>query len=233
MGIEIQSEEMRNNFRDARCYASRVRALVRACAGKRVIHIGCVDSGFYQRHSEDGRLLHAELCRVAQQVVGVDVDRAGIEVMRKDGFQRLVVADITEVIGREAVLAAAAEFDGTALIICGETIEHVPDPLRFMSGVLEISRGTGAEVILTTPNPFYLSNFVNAVRGVEVVHPDHNAYLSAANLKTLIRKAGGASECRVDYYTNPSQHRWRARIKTLLTARFPMLADGVLMTLRA
>jgi len=233
MGLEIQAEELSNDFRGARCYRSRIDALVRACAGRTVIHIGCVDAGFYRRHSDAGRLLHAELCRVAKQVIGVDVDGDGIDVMRRDGFQNLVVADITELAGRSAVLQAATETNGIELIICGETIEHVPDPLSFMSGVLAISRGTGAEVILTTPNPFYLSNFVNATRGVEVVHPDHNAYLSAANLKTLIRKAGGAAECRVDYYANLSERRWRAWIKTLITARYPMLADGVLMTLRA
>jgi 2-polyprenyl-3-methyl-5-hydroxy-6-metoxy-1,4-benzoquinol methylase len=192
-----------------------------------------VDAGFYEFHSANGRLLHAELCKVAQRVIGVDVDASGIEVMRRDGFQDIVLADITESDGRAAVLRAATEVNGIDVIICGETIEHVPDVVRFMSGVLAISRAATAEVILTTPNPFYFRNFLNAALGVEVVHPDHNAYLSAANLRTLVRKAGGATDVRVEYYTNLSERSWRARMKSLLGSWFPMLADGVWLTVRA
>jgi 2-polyprenyl-3-methyl-5-hydroxy-6-metoxy-1,4-benzoquinol methylase len=233
MGPEIQTEQMRNSFRGARCHQSRVGALLHACAGRKVIHIGCVDAGFYEFHSAHGKLLHAELSKVAQRVIGVDVDAPGLDVMRRDGFQDLVLADITESEGRAAVLRAATEVNGVDVIICGETIEHVPDVVRFMSGVLAISRGTAAEVILTTPNPFYFRNFLNALLGVEVVHPDHNAYLSATNLTTLVRKAGGAIDLRVEYYTNLSERSWRAKTKSLLAMWFPMLADGVWLSVRA
>jgi uncharacterized UPF0146 family protein len=196
------------------------------------LHVGCVDVGFYETHLAQDRFLHDDLLEAAARVVGVDVDAAGVARMLRDGYTDVFVVDITTREGRSelrGMLGAPPELD---VILCGEVIEHVSSPLDLVRGLLDVSRTTGAEIVITTPNPFYWGRFVEAIFRRETVHPDHNAYLSAANLKALARKAGGASELTCDFYENHSSSSLRSLLKHGISRVLPCLADGVIVRFR-
>ena len=48
------------------------------CAGRRVIHVGFVDMGCAQLNTQSGVWLHEHLDRTAKELVGIDLDEAGV-----------------------------------------------------------------------------------------------------------------------------------------------------------
>jgi 2-polyprenyl-3-methyl-5-hydroxy-6-metoxy-1,4-benzoquinol methylase len=229
---EVVDAATKHEFSGARAYRSRREFARLLCRRKRVLHVGCVDAGYYATHLAQKRFLHDDLVEVSAGVLGVDVDVEGIARMLADGYSDVFVLDITTTQGRLELLPRLESLGRLDVILCGEVIEHVPSPIELMRGLLELSRLTGAEVVVTTPNPFYWGRFVEAIFRRETVHPDHNAYLSAANLKTLARKAGGASELDCDFYENHASSSLRRAFKHGVSQLMPCLSDGVIARFR-
>ena len=77
-------------------YITRQAWLCSHLAGKRVVHIGCVDHDIGQvRHKRQrGKWLHGALLEASARVLGVDIDAAGIEKLRDEfGMQDLLAAE--------------------------------------------------------------------------------------------------------------------------------------------
>jgi hypothetical protein len=150
-----------------------------------------------------------------------------------DGYSDVWVIDITTEQGRTDVTRLLGPSGLLDIVLCGEVIEHVQNTVDLMRGLVELSRVTKAEIVITTPNPFYWGRFVEAVLGRETVHPDHNAYLSAANLKALARKAGGATDLECNFYENHGTSRLLGLVKHGVSRLVPCLADGVIARFRS
>jgi hypothetical protein len=172
--------------------------------------------------------LQDDLLAVASRVVGVDVDVAGISQMRADGYTDVHVLNIAEEAGRRVLQDLFGSSAPPEVVVCGEVIEHVDNPIQFVSGLIQFSQVTGAQFVITTPNPFYWGRFTQALRSREVVHPDHNAYLSLANLEAIVRKAGGATQLEFSFYENHGSTGMKSLVKRSISRAFPCLADGVI-----
>jgi 2-polyprenyl-3-methyl-5-hydroxy-6-metoxy-1,4-benzoquinol methylase len=155
------------------------------CAGKRVLHLGCVDTGLMAERFARGELMHQQLASVARELWGIDVDQEGISFLRAKGFDRLLCVDICR--EDECHELTKEPFD---IIVASEVIEHLENPGIFLKAVRRIMAPGKTEFVVTVPNAFAISNFINLARGVEVVHPDHNYWFSYRTLTTLLRKSG-------------------------------------------
>ena len=58
--------------------------IIERLAGKSVLHVGPTDSPCTRSHARLGRLLHADLQGKCQELVGLDLDKEAIEIMRKE-----------------------------------------------------------------------------------------------------------------------------------------------------
>jgi hypothetical protein len=57
--------------------------ILKQCAGKRVLHLGCTDWPVTAERLKAGKLLHQKLTSVCSLVVGVDPDEEGINSRRQ------------------------------------------------------------------------------------------------------------------------------------------------------
>jgi len=149
-----------------------------ACRGARVLHLGCVDHPFLRERLASGDLLHAALDDVAAELSGVDLDRTGLETLRAAGFANLYEANIEEL----HTVAITERFD---VIVAGEIIEHLASPGAFLRQVPRLL-APGGRLLVTVPSAQSIRLAVNALRGVEMVHPDHKAYFSPHTLTKLL-----------------------------------------------
>ena len=74
------------------------------------------------------------------------------------------------------------------MIIAGEFIEHIDQPVDFL--LMLKRRFPGREVILSTPNGLAFSNTLLGMIGCEAQHPDHVHIFTYKILRTLCRRAG-------------------------------------------
>lgn len=164
------------------CYFApdRDEVILRACRGKRVVHIGACDSPYTMQKMSDGLLLHARLLDVASDVVGVDVDREAIQILEQQGIRDIVHADCRE----------PTEIMGSAdVVVLGETIEHVGDPGELILQ-MKLTMRPDALLIISTPNLYSLSFQLMVLRGSESFHDDHVVGFSMGLLVRLLRSCG-------------------------------------------
>lgn len=153
--------------------------------GKRVLHVGCVDAGLLHERFARGELMHQKLAAVASELWGVDVDADGIAFLAAQGFGNLLAGDICE----PETLRQLCDrpFD---LIIASEVVEHLENPGAFLRSARQIMRPGVTELIVTIPNAFGVNTLLWMLRGVELVHPDHNYWFSYHTASTLLGKCG-------------------------------------------
>jgi hypothetical protein len=158
--------------------------------GKRVLDIGGLDETALLKR-DTAHWLHGRLTRAAERVIGID-SSAQIPA------EGLVTAPNARIHRGDATAIDPALLAGQAidLVVAGEFIEHVRDPLQFL-GELR-ARLPGCELVLTTPNGPSAANALLALIGREAQHPDHLASFSWKILHTLCRRAGLA-----DYEIRP------------------------------
>ena len=112
-------------------------------SGKRVLDIGC-RSGALTRHFLDGN-----------EVVGLDVDRAGLAKAEALGIEP-VVADVGE-----PLPFADASFDA---VVAGELLEHLPFPEALVAEARRVLRPSGV-LVGSVPNAFRLQSRLRFLRG--------------------------------------------------------------------
>jgi len=152
---------------------NRVSYFEELCLNKTVIHFGCTDWPIFDSNNN----LHIKLSKHAKVLHGFDIDKEGIENLKKFVNQEYFSAfsEIPDI-----------EYD---ICLVPETIEHVDNVRLFLE---ELSKVRANTFIITAPNCFskeHLSrNFYADDYFVEVVHPDHNCWYSPYTLKNQIEK---------------------------------------------
>lgn len=154
---------------------SRLDVFGRICAGRRVLHVGCVDWPITDLRQS----LHLQLDGLCQ-LDGFDIHTDAFEAMQPHLRGRLFSRweDVRD------------EYD---VVLVPEVMEHVPD----VQGFLRDLDGVNArEYVITVPDAFscFRNHFdynSGAQTFVEVVHPDHNCWYTPFTLSNTLRKYTG------------------------------------------
>jgi SAM-dependent methyltransferase len=180
----------------------RQEFVVDYAAGKRVLHLGCVDEGLTEKKHQEGLLLHERLGRNTRELWGVDVDPEGLRWMQEHGYPHLYQADIEN-------LASVPELKGQSfdLILLTEVMEHLDNPGRFLQGARDLF-GPQTELLITVPNATSLANLMMNWQAKELVHPDHNYWFSLHTITALL----GKFDYRVTFTAVYCQHDFRRSI---------------------
>ena len=143
------------------------------CQGKKVLHFGCTDWPIFKPETN----LHIQLSKVTKELHGFDIDKEGIDNLKKYVNQKYFsnFSDIKE-----------EKYD---VCIVPETIEHVDNVRTFLEGLSTVN---ATVFYITAPNCFSKKhinrNFYEENQFIEVVHPDHNCWYSPFTLKNVIHK---------------------------------------------
>ena len=163
----------------------RISLLEEMARDRRVIHIGCVDHlEVLEEKITAGIWLHGRLLAVSRRCVGIDIDRAGIERLRELGIPDVIAADVTRTMPPEVT---AEEWD---LIVLGEVLEHVDDPVGFLSAIRSGLEGRAAQIVVTVPNALSVTNALWMIRGREVINSDHRFWFTPYTLAKVMTRAG-------------------------------------------
>jgi 2-polyprenyl-3-methyl-5-hydroxy-6-metoxy-1,4-benzoquinol methylase len=203
----------------------KFRFLEELASGKKVLHIGCADAlADVDQKLSKGLFLHEALSRTAKELWGCDISRAGLERMRRLGFDNLVLANAEDL---PSSPLAEHTFE---VVIAAEVIEHLGNPAGLIHGARQLL-ATGGLLCLTTPNgALSLKTFMHSLTGFEMVAPDHVVLFSFTSLTRLLERAGYS---RVRWYSALERHLTRRNNTANLLLRpfvrtFPYYADSLI-----
>lgn len=185
--------------------------------GRRVIHLGFTDERQTEAKLRSGRWLHARIREVSGELIGLDIDEAGVAQANLAGYEAYVV----DVQDPDALGSLALE--PADLVVAGEIIEHLESPGAFLRAVSILLRSDG-RLVVTTPNAYRLSGFLAPLLGQELIHPDHVGIHSIHTLRTLGTRAGYRVD-RLGYYQN------QAVVPKTVTGRFITVIRAVQSTI--
>ncbi len=166
--------------------------------GLRILDIGC-----------GGGLLSEPMARLGATVVGADAAEGNIPVARLHAEQSGLEIDYRHVTA-EALAAAGEEFD---VVLNMEVVEHVADPLAYLTACRQLLKPGGLMIASTlNRNP---KSFAMAIVGAEYVMRwlpkgthDWQKFITPDELFALIENAGLDPVDRKGFVFNPISWRW-------------------------
>lgn len=147
--------------------------IVNQCKGKRILHIGCVDTFNYNINNN----LHMKLSKVCRLLHGFDINIEGLNQLNVD-CPSIYYASYTDILGN------GIEYD---IVIVPDVIEHVENVNDFITELCQLST---SEYIITAPDISLYPLHVKYVDGTvyEHVHGDHKAWYSPYTLYNTCKK---------------------------------------------
>ncbi|MCP4703486.1 MAG: glycosyltransferase [candidate division Zixibacteria bacterium] len=188
------------------------------CKNKKVLHIGCVDSGMMKKRIAENNYLHHQIYKVAESLFGVDIDDNGIQLLRNEGFDVETVNVETDINKLQALT------NDVDVIVIPEVIEHLSNLGQFLDNLY--SCNFDGDILISTPNSFSYRVTEYLSQGVELVHPDHNYYFSLTTLTTILNKHGFDVKSHLMYYW-PGNDEFGQKYEKLLD-KSPYLAEGII-----
>ncbi len=153
------------------------------CKDKHVIHIGCTDSMMTQNHLQNGLFLHEILTKNSYSVIGLDIDRTGIQFMKNSlNYDNVMFGD-----AERLSKYIHKRFD---VIVACDVIEHFNNPGLFFSEAKKcLLQNEGGIIILSFPNSLSIKNIVSAIiRRKETNHPNHVSCYSPMCIEEICRR---------------------------------------------
>lgn len=166
---------------------SRIDYLCEYATGKRIIHVGCVDHiPLITEKLKANTWLHRRLDEVCREQLGLDNSTEGIAYMKEFlGYNNVIYEDILEGEVNEAI--TQKEWD---CMIMGEILEHVDNPVEFLSKIRERYSPYVKELLITVPNALSMNNALYALRHTERINTDHRYWFSPYTLNKILIRAG-------------------------------------------
>ncbi len=174
-------------------------------AGLRLLDIGC-----------GGGLLSEPMARLGATVVGADAAERNIPVARLHAEQSGLTIDYRHT-SAEALAAAGERFD---VVLNMEVVEHVADPLAYLTACQELLKPGGLMVCSTlNRNP---KSFMMAIVGAEYVMRwlpkgthEWSKFITPDELYALIRQAGLDPVDKKGFVFNPVTWSWSISARDL------------------
>jgi len=168
-------------------------------AGLRILDIGC-----------GGGLLAEPMARLGADVVGADAAERNIPVAQVHAEQSGLTIDYRHTTA-EAMAAAGEQFD---VVLNMEVVEHVADPLAYLTACRELLKPGGLQVCSTlNRNP---KSYMMAIIGAEHVMRwlpkgthDWSKFITPDELFDLLRNAGLDPVDRKGFVFNPLTWGWK------------------------
>jgi 2-polyprenyl-3-methyl-5-hydroxy-6-metoxy-1,4-benzoquinol methylase len=158
----------------------RVPRIRELCKGKRVLDVGCCNHGDLSR-LETGGFLHAEVARVASELLGLDNDPEGIRTLEANGFK---------VVQGDAENLAASNLGRFEVLVAGELIEHLSNAGLFLDGAFECLEPDGL-LIATVPNAWSFTRLKQLYKRLDDklwTHSQHTCWYSKATISAFFER---------------------------------------------
>ena len=165
---------------------NRVELLTEITKQKKVIHIGCLDHlPLIDQKVKVGQWLHKELSSHASKCLGIDInEEAHNYVKNKYGVSNIVLRDITA----EPIPEIMAEKWDYAIL--GELLEHIDNPVHYLSEIKKKYKSSIDRLIITVPNVLNVRSLEFATKSMEVINSDHRYWFTPYTIAKVALQAG-------------------------------------------
>lgn len=209
-------------------YETQADLLCKLATKKRIIHVGCVDhtTETITHKNKRKKWLHSRLCQNAQRCHGIDIQEDGIRFIREElGYNDTSCITIMSEEFRQ--LAASDSWD---YLFIPEVLEHVDDPIGFLSNIRKHHMNDFTKIVVTVPNALCQDNLKLARKGHEIINSDHRFWFTPYTLAKCSVIAGYTIEelrmCR------HGTINWRAIRRNRFFKKHPLLRNDIVCILR-
>jgi len=190
----------------------RILKIIKYTKGPKVLDVGCV-GGKLDENSP--YWLHKYLRDKFDYVVGIDINREAITVLRNKGY-RVYLGDAQS-------FSLNEKFN---TIVAGELIEHLSNPGQFLERA-KCHLEKDGRIVLTTPYAFGLVNVLYAIVKFPKTcsNPEHTVWFCPSTLTELVQRYGFKVrhwELVEDYYSGVPSLKYRLLVWFLKIMR-PLL----------
>ena len=189
---------------------SRFSFLINTCQGKNVVHLGCCDHvPLINEKIKNGVWLHRLLMDTCSRVMGVDINDKGIQFLKEElNIPSVYCSNILTDDLPETLPDLSWDY-----LVMGEILEHIDNPVEFMSQIRKRHLGKIKQVIITVPNAFAIANYNGVLEQKEIINTDHRYWFTPFTLSKILTIAG----YKIDsfYYAQEVSAKigWRAKLK--------------------
>ena len=187
-----------------------------------VVHVGCVDHlPLIEDKIKRGQWMHSRIDQVAKRCLGVDISVEGINYLKEHlSYKDVYCHDITSEPFEEIVN------DKWDYLFLGEILEHVDNPVGFLSSIQELYRGPVKQIVISVPNAFRLDNFYAQRKRCELINSDHRYWFTPYTLAKVMTQAGiRVEEFHFVTLLPLKMTGIRTAIKKVLLRRYPAMRD--------
>lgn len=165
---------------------NRIGYLTSISERKKVIHMGCVDHlPLVDKKIASGTWMHKLLDDKAARCLGIDINAEGIAYIQKLGYKDSIAIDLIKDKPATEILE-----DHWDYMIMGELMEHIDNPVLFLSQIREKYGHVIDKVLITVPNGLRWINFKRVLRNKEVINSDHRFWFTPYTLAKVCTEAG-------------------------------------------
>lgn len=193
------SDSHKFNIKDNFISSDRLDYLEYLCKNEKVLHIGCVDHiELIEEKIKQNKWLHKRLDKVTDSLIGIDINKKGVDYLTKElGYKNVFYGDMINDKNIEEIKEKEFKY-----AILGEILEHVNNPVKFLTAITNGYKQNIKEVVITVPNAFSLSNTSFSKRGIECINTDHKYWFTPFTIAKVLNESG--LYMKEIIYTNPS-----------------------------
>ncbi|MCX6254820.1 MAG: class I SAM-dependent methyltransferase [Bacteroidia bacterium] len=160
-------------FKKARATEKKAK-IIELCTAKVVLDVGCVGQDLTFDNPD---WMHNLIRKVSTSIDGVDINPEGIQLLKDKGFSVYLA---------EELISLNKKYD---IVLLSDVIEHVNDPVAFVTFYSNFLNDSG-KMVITTPNAHGIRNFTSIlVRNDYSLNPEHTFWLCPKTMSEITRRA--------------------------------------------
>ena len=167
----------------------KIEYLTALLHNKSVIHLGCTDHmDCIEQKIKENIWMHKVLTEVSGNCIGLDINEKAVEFIKKRYAKKpfaenIHVADITSGYLRKHQIKADYLF-------MGEVLEHIDNPVSFLTQIVQSNYGCFKKMIITVPNMYSIDTKIYGWFNIEQINTDHRYWFSPITLWKVVDRAG-------------------------------------------
>jgi hypothetical protein len=153
---------------------------------KKNIHVGCADHlPLIETKIKNKKWLHGLLLETTAQCIGVDNNKEAVNFINNNlGIKDVYFSDI-----KTDKLDILENYHWDYMVL-GEIIEHVDNPVAFLTEIREKFKGKVDKILITAPNVFNLLTVKDIRNNIENINTDHRYWFSPYTLTKISINSG-------------------------------------------
>lgn len=200
----------------------RLDFLEQLVRGSKVLHVGFADHiPLIAEKIKKNEWLHRRLVESAETCLGIDIDEEAIRYIRDTyGYDKLLKYNLLSDTPSEEIKATRWDY-----MIMGEILEHIDNPVLFLSQILKNYGPNIQRLVITVPNAFSLSNIRLLKNNIEYLNTDHRYWFTPYTLAKVVSRAGWKPQSvqLCEYYKGRSVGR------NFLLKKFPVVRNSIIL----